>query len=465
MKRHFVLLAALLALTAFSAFTKAPEQIAQPGVGKLAVYRPKGDVTSVALFLSGAGGWGASEAAVTVALSDANTLVVGLDTRALEASAGPGSSCAYVAGSLQEIARSAEKQLKLPTYIEPMLVGFGQGAAYAYSAIAEAPQNSFKGGVGIAYDPQAATRRPLCPGAGALQARATPGGGYAVGAAQSLSAPFTVLQGAGDAVNSPKAVAAFFNGLDGSRVVTVNKTGRGFTDPALFKDQLTSAYWQIAGTDSAFKDVADVKGLPDMPVTELRDAAAPEGDTLAIFYSGDGGWADFDAKVSAGLMRQGIPVVGVSSLKYFWQAHTPEGLGADLGTLAAHYLSAWHKKRFIVVGYSFGADIAPFAANRLDPGVRKALRSVALIGSSHAATFEFHISEWLSDSGGGSPTKPEVDRLSPIPVVCIYGEQEKDSLCPDLKGQGVVKAPLSGGHHLDGAFETVAAKIAGVPEG
>lgn len=106
----------------------------------------------------------------------------------------------------------------------------------------------------------------------------------------------------------------------------MNKTGRGFTDPALFKDQLTSAYWQIAGTDSAFKDVADVKGLPDMPVTELRDAAAPEGDTLAIFYSGDG-WADFDAKVSAGLMRQGIPVVGVSSLKYFWQAHTPEGAG------------------------------------------------------------------------------------------------------------------------------------------
>ncbi len=450
MKRPFALLGALLALTAFSAFNQAPEQIAAPGVGKLAVYRPKESVTSVALFLSGAGGWGASEATVTAALNDANTLVLGLDTRALEASLGPGSSCAYVAGSLQEIARSAEKQLKLPDYIEPMLVGFGKGAAYAYGAIAEAPQNSFKGGLGLAYDPEAATRRPLCPGAGKLETSVVPSG-YAVGAAHALSAPFTVLQGAGDAANSPKAVAGFFNGLEGSRVVTVKKTGRDFIDPAQFKGQLTNAYWQIAGTDSAFRAVADVKGLPDMPVTELRDNTVPEGDTFAIFYSGDGGWADFDAKVSAGLMARGIPVVGVSSLKYFWQARTPDGLGSDLGTLAAHYLSAWHKKRFIVVGYSFGADIVPFATNRLDPAVRQALRSVALIGSSHAATFEFHISEWLANSDSGSPTKPEVDRLAPVPVVCIYGQQEKDSLCPDLKGEGVLKAQLSGGHHLDGA--------------
>lgn len=456
----------LLSFTFMPSSSRAGELISLPGVGTLDVYRPTEEISSVALLLSGRSGWGASETAITAELNGSSTLVIGIDTGALEKSYGHGSSCSFLAGSLQDMARAAEKQLALPSYIEPMLVGYAEGATYAYGAIAEAPENTFKGGVGFAFDPATVMPRPLCKGAGGLESFAS-GHGFAAGSARSLSAPFTVLQGMQQTPNSPSVIESFFHGIDSARVVPVAKVAGAFIDPALFKDQLTDEYWQIAGTDSEFKAASSAANsdIGDLPVTEIRDPSVQEGKTFAIFLSGDGGWAGLDNGVSTELARRGIPVVGVSSLKYFWQARTPDSVGADLTRLAAHYLVAWHKTDFILVGYSFGADVAPFAANRLDAATRNALRSVALIGASHAATFEFHVSDWLTDSGDGTPTKPEVERLSPLPITCIHGQEEDDSLCSDLRGPGVSNVQMDGGHHLGGAYALIAASIARAPEG
>jgi type IV secretory pathway VirJ component len=52
-------------------------------------------------------------------------------------------------------------------------------------------------------------------------------------------------------------------------------------------------------------------------------ARGPEFDRMAVFWSGDGGWADLDEKISAGLAGHGVPVVGVNSFKYLWTTRTP----------------------------------------------------------------------------------------------------------------------------------------------
>jgi hypothetical protein len=41
------------------------------------------------------------------------------------------------------------------------------------------------------------------------------------------------------------------------------------------------------------------------------------GDTLAVLYSGDGGWAPLDQKVARYLADNGVPTVGVNSLTLF----------------------------------------------------------------------------------------------------------------------------------------------------
>jgi type IV secretory pathway VirJ component len=67
--------------------------------------------------------------------------------------------------------------------------------------------------------------------------------------------------------------------------------------------------------------------------------------------------------------------------------------------------------------------------------------------------FEFHVSDWLRDTNAGLAVKPEVEKLAPQLILCVYGESDHDSLCPALKSQpGVHVAMLKGAHHFDGGY-------------
>jgi Type IV secretory pathway, VirJ component len=72
-----------------------------------------------------------------------------------------------------------------------------------------------------------------------------------------------------------------------------------------------------------------------LPVTAVNPA--DKDKPMVVFFSGDGGWAELDSAVSANLAKQGMPVVGWSSLTYFWSFKNPGANGqrfsADPGLL------------------------------------------------------------------------------------------------------------------------------------
>ena len=125
--------------------------------------------------------------------------------------------------------------------------------------------------------------------------------------------------------------------------------------------------------------------------------------------SGDGGWAGLDKEVAQALAAHGIPVVGLDSLRYFWNARTPDGLAADTDRMIRYYLAHLDKQRVLLIGYSQGADVLPFAVNRLPPATRARVALTALMGMSEHALFEFHVSSWISDDNSGPATLPEVE--------------------------------------------------------
>lgn len=446
---------AMLALCG-AAGPAAAEKITAAPFGDITIHRPPGEVKSVAFFFSGEKGWDQAATTITGYLTDADTLVLGIDLPVFTRNLGSyGKSCLYLAGVLQDTARAIEKQLALDDYIEPMVVGYSAGSTMAYAAVAGSPPNTFKGGLAMNFCTDVKAVHALCKG---VNFPATPAGSPP-GAATSLTAPFTVLQGAADGVCAPDRTHAFFQAMNGASVVDLANVGHEFSKPDDYQPKLIDEYWSIAGTDLGFKPVA-TDALADLPITEIRNKDAAEGDAFAIFLSGDGGWADLDDGVSQALADRGIPVTGVSSLKYFWAARTPDGVADDVGRIAEYYLLQWRKKRFILVGYSFGADVMPFAANRLGADVGPALAGLALLGPSHNATFEFHVADWLGSDDDGPSTKPEIEKLSPLPILCIHGESEKDSVCPDLAPSSITDLKLSGGHHLGGSFDTIAEAIA-----
>lgn len=178
-------------------------------------------------------------------------------------------------------------------------------------------------------------------------------------------------------------------------------------------------------------------------------ATSGTSDTLVVFVSGDGGWAAIDKGISKVFAANGMPVVGLDALKYFWTKRTPDEASRDLERI----IENTHKSRVVLAGYSRGADVLPAMISRLPAATRARIRLVALLGASPRVEFEFHVADWLRSSSKGLPVKPEVDKLTSEHILCLAGEDDHDSLCPQLRAANIDVVILKGSHHFDGDYE------------
>ena len=194
--------------------------------------------------------------------------------------------------------------------------------------------------------------------------------------------------------------------------------------------------------------------LLSLPLVEVP-ATHGSSDTLVVFVSGDGGWASIDKTIAHTLADRGMPVVGLNSLQYFWTKRTPDAASKDLQSIITTYSMRWNKSRVIVIGYSRGADVLPAMINRMPSEVQSKIRLVSLLGPSPYVEFEFHVADWLRDKKAGNAVQPELSRVSGK-VLCLWGEDDKDSLCNGLAQPNVHVVTLKGAHHFDGGYEKLA---------
>ncbi len=199
---------------------------------------------------------------------------------------------------------------------------------------------------------------------------------------------------------------------------------------------------------SVLPGVSPVPGLAGLPVIEL-----PVGNpcrTMAVILSGDGGWAAGDKGMAKALNDAGIPVAGFVTPSYLQVPRTPDGAAKDLGRLLDHYFTTWGCERVLVIGYSRGADTAPFMVSRLPPAMRRRVASVTLIGLGVMASFQYRPTDLFADAlrYDDYPVGPEVAKLKGITVLCISGERERGSLCRSLDSGTTHRATHAGGHRL-----------------
>lgn len=201
-----------------------------------------------------------------------------------------------------------------------------------------------------------------------------------------------------------------------------------------------------------------------LPLVELPN---PGSDRLVILLSGDGGWAALDKTLADDLHAQGHAVLGWNSLRYFWAEKTPERAAADLSAVIAHYQHRWHVSRVDLVGYSFGADVLPFLYARLPAAQQAQIRTVSLLGLAPSTGFTVRIGGWLGWRGGSEhEVRPQLAAIPAGKVLCVYGRDEDDSLCPALQGTGIAVRMTEGGHHFGGPPGALAALVSaprGVP--
>jgi type IV secretory pathway VirJ component len=205
--------------------------------------------------------------------------------------------------------------------------------------------------------------------------------------------------------------------------------------------------------------VAPENPPPDLPLVEVAASGAPR-DFLALHITGDGGWGLTDRRLGETLARDGIPVVGLNSLHYFWKARTPAGAAADVAKVLRYYLAKDGKRQIVLIGYSFGADVLPFIASRLPEDLRQRVALIALLGLSARADFRFRLQNWLGICGADAlPVKPEMEKLRGMKILCFGGRKDEGSICDDLPPGLVTSIDLKGGHRVGADFGAIADEI------
>lgn len=196
----------------------------------------------------------------------------------------------------------------------------------------------------------------------------------------------------------------------------------------------------------------------EIPVVEI-DSNGQRAETLTLFYSGDGGWRDLDKAVAEEMSKRNYPVAGIDSLRYFWQHKSPEQAATDLSRLMQHYREQWGTQRFVLAGFSFGADVLPALYNRLPPSDQQQVDAILLMAFARSGSFQVEVKGWLGAAGQEARTAPEMSKLPAAKVLCIYGEEEAStSGCTEPTATGE-KLRLPGGHHFDENYPALAERL------
>ena len=180
---------------------------------------------------------------------------------------------------------------------------------------------------------------------------------------------------------------------------------------------------------------------------------------LVFYISGDGGYTSFSENVCTAINKAGYRVTSLNSKSYFDDQKTPQQTTDDI----VNYLNDQFNKRkdqqFILIGYSFGADITPFVVNLFPDSIKKKLISVILLSPSTSTDFETHVWDKLGLKKKRSmDVVAEVNKLGTMKTAIILGNDD-DFPINSIKLKNYVHELLPGGHHYEGNTDEVAKTI------
>jgi type IV secretory pathway VirJ component len=451
MARRFSLVLLILSLAPAASWA-APESFKFGRFGAVPVVHPQGEPSQVVLLFSGDHGIGERETAMAQALAASGALVFEVDLQRYFALQPPKGARLYPAVELEALGQMGQKEMGLATYRPPVLVGTGLGASMVYVALAEAPEGIFTGGISDGFCATIPNSRFFARGNSLSWDKSWEGPGILLTPDSDIETPWIVLETPVKTECAAGPASAFTKQIPSVRTLPVPAVPAGAAPGEALKSQLAQALGILAEKHRQAEAARNARGeLKDLPVNEVK----PEGkekDALAVILTGDGGYVGLDIRMGNQLAARGVPVVGLSSLDYYWKPRDLEGASRDLARILEHYLAAWHKSRAIVVGYSQGADVAPFLVGRLPAPLRAKVGLVALIGPDGEALFDLHPDGWISERPAGLelPVPPEIPKLKGTPTLCVYAAKEKTSICKDLAPGAATLVEVPGDHRYAG---------------
>lgn len=427
----------------------------EPGrYGSVKLAEPAGEARGVVIYFSGRKGLSKTDDTAAQAIAKGGALVAEIDSRKyLSRLDQLTEKCHWLVYDSELLTRQLERERRLPTYLTPIVAGVGEGGTLAELNLVQAPAVTIAGAVSIDPAEIISRRLPICSDLPTTPRR----GGFSYGAPKKL--PGFWIVGLTRQVRRTDREHMMKLRREGAPVdlqeippgVATSDALRSFIEPHLAK-----AGPAVAKILTHTTPIVDISALPlaELPVDH-------PSKLMAVLLSGDGGWRDLDKTIAEDLQQQGVPVVGLDTLRYFWRKKTPQQTADVVAALIQTFMTKWHADKVALVGYSFGADVMPFAYNLLPPSLRDHVVLISLLGLSKSADFEISVRGWLGEPPGSDAllVLPQATKIPPHLIQCFYGQDETDTACPQLAQLGAEAFRRNGAHHYDGNYQALANAI------
>lgn len=422
-----------------------------PRFGKVFIYKQSDTPRNIVIMISGDAGWKYGIVEFAKSFAESNTIVIGVDIlRYYKDLSVRKEDCYMVASDFVELGTAIEKKYNFTGYVPPVLMGYSSGATLVYAVLAQSRPGTFIGGISLGFCPEVELPKKFCQTNGLTEKATTGGKSYLLEPDSRLGNPWVVLQGKKDKICNYEHVADFVNKTVDAELIEIPETGHDFSRFADFMPKWKSAYNKLISnflTTQAQNARSEISA--NIPLTITLAKAEVYNAPIALLFSGDGGWFGLEQSIANKLAEDGIPTIGVDTKKYFWNRKTPERLAGDIDLVLRQYGRKWNKNRFVIIGYSQGAEIVPFLITRLPEDLRSNVLSAVMLSPETYTDFEIHITNML---GLGSSKNiysviDEINKIQKIVKLCIFGESEKTPVPGLLKGTSTLVSIIPGDHH------------------
>lgn len=177
-------------------------------------------------------------------------------------------------------------------------------------------------------------------------------------------------------------------------------------------------------------------------------ARGSKPELAAVLYSSDIGFLlGSGDNVAHAIAGTGIPVIGFNSSTLFRVHQSRAAANAIFDDSVRQALARTEARQVIVVGVSFGADMVRSGLAGLPVDMRGKVAGALLLAPGNTAFFS---ADPLGIRYLGTPDVGPGDAasLTWLPVECVQGVEETESLCPSLTMPNVRRTLMPGGHYL-----------------
>jgi type IV secretory pathway VirJ component len=450
----FSLVFSTFILTNFNGQVVLSDSLNVARFGKVFIYKQSGLPRNIAIMISGDAGWKYGVLEFAKSFAEKNIVVIGVDIlRYYRELRSRKNECYMVAPDFVELATAVERKYNFRGYIPPVIMGYSSGATLVYGILAQARPGTFIGGISLGFCPDIELPKRLCQTNGLIEKVITEGKSYLLQPDSFLGNPWIVLQGKKDKICNFDTVADFVKKTVDAELIAIPETGHDFSRLADFMPQLKEAYNKMITkylSDQAGN--VSTKQFTDTPYNITKEKIPDSNAPIALLFSGDGGWFGFEQSIANKLGNYGIPTIGIDTKKYFWNRKTPEKTASDMAEILIYYAKEWGKTKFIIIGYSQGAEIVPFLVTHFSDALKSKVLSAVMLSPEITTDFEIHITNMI---GLGSRQNTynvieEINKMQKIPTFCIFGEGEKTPVPDLLKGTSIKISFVPGDHHYKG---------------